>query len=85
MNSLGTLLPVHGEVAAIWTACIATSMILGWGVTALILTIAKAPKPTITVERIPLLEARDSATREVMRGGTLIGLLERTIITTLAT
>lgn len=74
--------PIIGPALITWAACTILAVAAGWALTAGVLKIAKAPKAMVPRERIPILEGERTEMREVMRGGTLIGVLERTIITT---
>lgn len=74
--------PLLGTALITWAACTLLAVAAGWALTAGVLKIAKAPAPRVPRDGIPILEGGGTETREVMRGGTLIGILERTIITT---
>lgn len=73
-------------VAALWGAALLASVLLGWAATLLVLHLARVPDPgrtTVTDRdgRAVLLQGRPR-TREVLRGGTWIGVLERLAVTT---
>ncbi|MDO5726962.1 MAG: hypothetical protein Q4Q03_03450 [Bowdeniella nasicola] len=82
MSEIPLLPSLSLPVLATWGASVLGSIFIGWALTAAVLTIAKAPRPRMPPSPIPVLNAPPDAAREVMRGGRVIGILERTIITT---
>ncbi|OKL54795.1 hypothetical protein BSZ39_02110 [Bowdeniella nasicola] len=73
----------HPQLALLlanWAAFLLISIGLGWLITVGVLRIAQVTKSVAPPEPIPKLE-RKPQPPEVMRGGTLIGILERFLIT----
>lgn len=73
-------------VVATWMGALLTSVLLGWALTVLVLHLARVPAPgrvTVTDRdgQAVLLQGRPH-TREVLRGGAWIGILERLAVTT---
>ncbi len=59
---------------------IVASAVLGWIITAAVLRIARVRRPLREPDKVPVIEAKVPPV-EVMRGGALIGVLERILIT----
>ena len=69
-----------GLGAGLWVLTMAISVAGGYWVTGAVLSAARVRPPLAPPPRVPVLNA-PAAPQEVMRGGALIGVLERTVIT----